>query len=85
MIHGDACFAYFNKIWGIPRMPPNVRLSDDLIDLMNSFSLSSAHRWCLGHHCGRRPPSTNASGNGKSVCGRCSTKDARIRADEMIE
>jgi len=18
MIHGDACFAYFNKIWGIP-------------------------------------------------------------------
>jgi hypothetical protein len=19
MIHGDACFAYFNKIWGIPR------------------------------------------------------------------
>jgi hypothetical protein len=19
IIHGDACFAYFNKIWGIPR------------------------------------------------------------------
>jgi hypothetical protein len=19
MIHGDACFAYFNEIWGIPR------------------------------------------------------------------
>jgi hypothetical protein len=19
MIHGDACFAYFNKIWGIPQ------------------------------------------------------------------
>jgi hypothetical protein len=19
MIHGDACFAYFNKIWGIPK------------------------------------------------------------------
>jgi hypothetical protein len=18
MIHGDACFAYFNKVWGIP-------------------------------------------------------------------
>jgi hypothetical protein len=21
IIHGDACFAYFNKIWGIPRRP----------------------------------------------------------------
>jgi hypothetical protein len=21
MIHGDACFAYFNKIWGIPYAP----------------------------------------------------------------
>ena len=21
MIHGDACFAYFNKIWGIPNNP----------------------------------------------------------------
>jgi hypothetical protein len=21
MIHGDACFAYFNKIWGIPLNP----------------------------------------------------------------
>jgi hypothetical protein len=21
MIHGDACFPYFNKIWGIPRGP----------------------------------------------------------------
>src|SRR5262249_15214692 len=21
MIHGDACFAYFNKIWGIPEPP----------------------------------------------------------------
>ena len=20
IIHGDACFAYFNKIWGIPRI-----------------------------------------------------------------
>jgi hypothetical protein len=20
MIHGDACFAYFNKIWGIPEL-----------------------------------------------------------------
>jgi len=20
IIHGDACFAYFNKIWGIPLM-----------------------------------------------------------------
>jgi hypothetical protein len=21
IIHGDACFAYFNKIWGIPTAP----------------------------------------------------------------
>jgi hypothetical protein len=21
IIHGDACFAYFNKIWGIPSCP----------------------------------------------------------------
>jgi len=19
ILHGDACFAYFNKVWGIPR------------------------------------------------------------------
>jgi hypothetical protein len=23
IIHGDACFAYFNKIWGIPGLDPN--------------------------------------------------------------
>jgi len=22
IIHGDACFAYFNKIWGIPAQAP---------------------------------------------------------------
>jgi hypothetical protein len=25
IIHGDACFAYFNKIWGIPRLPASFR------------------------------------------------------------
>jgi hypothetical protein len=25
IIHGDACFAYFNKIWGIPATNPNIR------------------------------------------------------------
>jgi len=25
MIHGDACFAYFNKIWGIPQTCWHVR------------------------------------------------------------
>jgi hypothetical protein len=23
MVHGDACFAYFNKIWGIPARGPS--------------------------------------------------------------
>jgi len=28
MIHGDACFAYFNKIWGIPdAVPPFFKTS----------------------------------------------------------
>ncbi|HEY6602760.1 MAG TPA: hypothetical protein VI009_13210, partial [Xanthobacteraceae bacterium] len=54
---------------------PNVRLSDDLIDLMKSFSLSSAEgdRSCLGgRRCARRPPSTNVSATGKLAYGRSS-------------
>jgi hypothetical protein len=28
MIHGDACFAYFNKIWGIPRVRAQTALDN---------------------------------------------------------
>jgi len=27
IIHGDACFAYFNKIWGIPRLRFELQLA----------------------------------------------------------
>jgi hypothetical protein len=27
IIHGDACFAYFNKIWGIPVLPAVDRMN----------------------------------------------------------
>src|SRR5262245_13415642 len=50
MIHGDACFAYFNKIWGIPpsqrlRMfslllaSINIHYNVSLSELLNSFHL----------------------------------------------
>jgi hypothetical protein len=30
IIHGDACFAYFNKIWGIPKLEiaPTLKLTE---------------------------------------------------------
>src|SRR5262245_61868140 len=31
MIHGDACFAYFNKIWGIPRA--------EIAPILNSYGI----------------------------------------------
>jgi hypothetical protein len=37
-------------------MPPNVRLSDDLIDLMNGFSLSSAQGIGGAWRAPLRPP-----------------------------
>jgi hypothetical protein len=30
MIHGDACFAYFNKIWGIPSDHDDTLLSAEI-------------------------------------------------------
>jgi hypothetical protein len=33
IIHGDACFAYFNKIWGIPRFAPNLAGSQTVVDV----------------------------------------------------
>jgi hypothetical protein len=49
------------RVKPVDRMPPNLRLSDDLIDLMQDFSLSSAQAigGAWGHHCGRRRPSTS--------------------------
>jgi hypothetical protein len=75
------------RVKPVDRMPPNVRLSDDLIDLMKGFSLSSAQGIGGAWRAPLRPPtpSTNLSGNGKSVRGRRGTKDACIRADEVIE
>jgi hypothetical protein len=34
IIHGDACFAYFNKIWGIPegRMPTALQAYEALLE-----------------------------------------------------
>src|SRR5258706_12459493 len=62
------------RVKPVDTMPPNLRLSDNLIDLMEHFSLSSAEgigrAW--GHHCARRPPSTNVSASGKLVYGRSS-------------
>jgi Protein of unknown function (DUF4242) len=49
-------------------MPPNLRLSDKLIDLMQDFSFSEwpGYRWCLGgHSCAHRPPSTSVTGDGE--------------------
>ena len=38
------------RVKPVDRTPPNLRLSDDLIDLMKDFSLSErpGYRWCLG-------------------------------------
>jgi hypothetical protein len=62
------------RVKPVDQVLPNVRLSDNVIDLMKAFSLSSAEgiggAW--GHHCARRPPSTNVSASGKLVYGRSS-------------
>jgi len=66
-------------------MPPSVRLSDDLIDLMKGFSLSSAEgigsAW--GHHCAHRPSSTNVLASGKLVYGHSSTCIGTRRGDRV--
>ena|SRR5437899_11326072 len=38
------------RVKPVDRPPPNLRLSDDRIDLMKDFSLSErpGYRWCLG-------------------------------------
>jgi hypothetical protein len=32
IIHGDACFAYFNKIWGIPQKQRGERVMTSILD-----------------------------------------------------
>ena len=44
------------RVKPVDRMPPNVRLSDDLIDLMNGFSLSSAQGIGGAWRAPLRPP-----------------------------
>jgi FkbM family methyltransferase len=46
MIHGDACFAYFNKIWGIPARRSGLMLlqTDLLTALMNLLSKGKGAR-----------------------------------------
>jgi hypothetical protein len=73
------------RVKPVDQVPPNVRLSDDLIDLMKAFSLSSAEgidgAW--GAPLRPPPPSTNVSANGKTRYGRSSR--SVITTDVMIE
>jgi hypothetical protein len=65
MIHGDACFAYFNKIWGIPDLHPAVARSitgagaspGNSVTRGNSTSFSKLERplYGLGHQHGTAP------------------------------
>jgi predicted dehydrogenase len=54
IIHGHACFAYFNKIWGIPAWGAKVGygsyealVADDEVDIVYVATLASLHR----DHC----------------------------------
>ena len=78
------------RVKPVDTMPPNLRLSDNLIDLMEHFSLSSAQG--IGRAWGiplrASTPSTSATGNGESLCPRrrsTNMASTSMRADEMIE
>jgi hypothetical protein len=43
MIHGDACFAYFNKIWGIPLACCFRTAQTERYLLPSSFKLERRH------------------------------------------
>jgi hypothetical protein len=45
IIHGDACFAYFNKIWGIPLYPIN-SLARERLRGLNIDDESAEPRGC---------------------------------------
>ena len=53
------------RVKPIDRMPPDLRLSDNLIDLMNDFSLSSVLVVPGGYHLAHQRRSTRATGNGE--------------------
>jgi putative tryptophan/tyrosine transport system substrate-binding protein len=39
IIHGDACFAYFNKIWGIPDVRYEYRFADGYLDRLPGLAV----------------------------------------------
>ena len=44
IIHGDACFAYFNKIWGIPYILMNAHIRSGAMKYLSVSSYeNSAH------------------------------------------
>jgi hypothetical protein len=55
------------RVKPVDQVAPNVRLSDDL-----TFRAPRGSVVPGGHHCARRPPSTNVSASGKLVHGRSS-------------
>jgi hypothetical protein len=67
-------------------MPPNLRLSDELIDLMKDFSLSTGYRWCLGDTAAPIDALRRAlRAMVKSACPRRTNKGLRPHADEVIQ
>jgi hypothetical protein len=43
--HGDACLAYFNKIWGIPALNTLKRFGDNLPDIpVSAYAADGARR-----------------------------------------
>ena len=62
------------RVKPVDQVLPNVRLSDDVIDLMRPLAFRAPRGLVVpgGHHCARRPPSTNVSASGKLVYGRSS-------------
>jgi hypothetical protein len=75
------------RVKPVDQVLPNVRLSDDVIDLMKAFSLSSAEGIGGAWGAPLRPPtpSTNVSATGKLAYGRSSRRRDRDRhGDRMI-
>ena len=67
IIHGDACFAYFNKIWGIPLlMATSAAHARPELSKTESWKLTLG-TWCVGEH-----PSDNEAyvGIARDQCGK---------------
>jgi hypothetical protein len=72
--------------FSVDRMPPNLRLSDELIDLMKDFSLSTGYRWWLGDTAAPIDALRRAlRAMVKSACPRRTNKGSRPHADEVIQ